>query len=150
MSGVRKHFWHDVSRWCGGVSRPWKYGFSGCMPAVVSSTDGSYSAGTREPERRRRWSRASKNARNVSRISSEVITRPSLWTRLAGPRARRRLQSHATRDTTGDPAGGDGRAEDETHQRAERTGCRVAHHEQVGHRGLEPPVQHRRAARLRD
>ena len=41
MSGVRKHFWHVVSRWCGGASTPWKYGLSGCMPAVVSSTDGS-------------------------------------------------------------------------------------------------------------
>ena len=24
MSGVRKHFWHEVSRWYGGVSRPVK------------------------------------------------------------------------------------------------------------------------------
>ena len=46
MSGVRKHFWQEVRRWCGGFSRPWKYGLSGCMPAVVSRTDGSCSAGT--------------------------------------------------------------------------------------------------------
>ncbi len=41
MSGVRKHFWTDASRWCGGASSPAKYALSGCIPAVVSSTDGS-------------------------------------------------------------------------------------------------------------
>ena len=41
MSVVRKHFWHEVSRATGGSSSPRKYGLNGCMPAVVSSTDGS-------------------------------------------------------------------------------------------------------------
>ena len=41
MSVVRKHFWHEVRRGCGGGSWPRKYGLNGCMPAVVSSTDGS-------------------------------------------------------------------------------------------------------------
>ena len=35
---VRKHFWTVVSL-AGGSSS--QYGFSGCMPAVVRSTDGS-------------------------------------------------------------------------------------------------------------
>ena len=41
MSVVRKTFWHDVRRGCGGFSSPRKYGLKGCIPAVVSSTDGS-------------------------------------------------------------------------------------------------------------
>ena len=41
MSTVRKHFWQEVSRREGGSSSPRKYGLSGCIPAVVSSTDGS-------------------------------------------------------------------------------------------------------------
>ncbi len=41
MSGVRKTFWHEVRRREGGSSSPRKYGLKGCMPAVVSSTDGS-------------------------------------------------------------------------------------------------------------
>src|SRR3954470_21577103 len=85
MSGVRKHFWQLVSRWCGGFSRPWKYGFSGCMPAVVSSTDGSCSAGTSDPDGSRLWSRLSKKLRKRSRISSEVIAPES------------RLHAHARR-----------------------------------------------------
>src|SRR4051794_5936396 len=47
------------------------------MPAVVSSTDGSCSAGTSEPEGSRLWSRVSKKLRKRSRISSDV-TRLSL------------------------------------------------------------------------
>src|SRR3954462_5126398 len=85
MSGVRKHFWQLVSRWCGGFSRPWKYGFSGCMPAVVSSTDGSCSAGTSDADGSRLWSRLSKKLRKRSRISSEVIAPES------------RLRAHARR-----------------------------------------------------
>src|SRR4051812_30857909 len=73
MSGVRKHFWQLISRWCGGFSRPWKYGLSGCMPAVVSNTDGSCSAGTSDADGSRLWSRLSKKLRKRSRISSEVI-----------------------------------------------------------------------------
>src|SRR5687767_6820598 len=72
MSVVRKDFWHVVSRMSGGVSLPRKYGLSGCMPAVVRSTDGSYSAGTSENDGRRLWSRSSKKLRKDSRISSEV------------------------------------------------------------------------------
>src|SRR3954463_3862548 len=85
MSGVRKHFWQLVSRLCGGFSRPWKYGLSGCMPAVVSSTDGSCSAGTSDPDGSRLWSRLSKKLRKRSRISSEVIAPES------------RLRAHARR-----------------------------------------------------
>src|SRR3954471_18596303 len=85
MSGVRKHFWQLVSRWCGGFSRPWKYGLSGCMPAVVSSTDGSCSAGTGKATGSRLWSRLSKKLRKRSRISSEVIAPES------------RLRAHARR-----------------------------------------------------
>src|SRR3954463_12413015 len=72
MSVVRKLFWHEVSRRDGGSSSPRKYGLSGCMPAVVSSTDGSYVAGTSELEGSRLWSRATKKSRKVRRISSEV------------------------------------------------------------------------------
>ena len=60
MSVVRKHFWTDASRGCGGVSSPRKYGTSGCMPAVVSSTEASDAAGTSDAEASRRWSRRSK------------------------------------------------------------------------------------------
>src|SRR3954453_16823080 len=72
MSVERKHFWQVVRRLCGGFSCPRKYGLSGCMPAVVSSTDGSYVAGTSELEGSRLWSRATKKSRKVRRISSEV------------------------------------------------------------------------------
>ena len=41
MSTVRKHFWDVVSRCAGGCSTPRKYGLSGCMPALMSSVDGS-------------------------------------------------------------------------------------------------------------
>jgi hypothetical protein len=54
MSVVRKHFWTVVSRCAGGSSWPRKYGLSGCIPAVVRSTDGSYVAGTSEADGRRR------------------------------------------------------------------------------------------------
>src|SRR3954469_579941 len=75
MSVVRKHFWQVVSRLCGAFSRPRKYGLSGCMPAVVSSTGGSQSAGTSEPDGRRLWSRCSKKERKASRISSDDMVR---------------------------------------------------------------------------
>ena len=58
MSGVRKHFWHEVSRMCGGVSRPVKYGLSGCIPALMSSVEGSL-RGISEADGCRRWSRCS-------------------------------------------------------------------------------------------
>ena len=60
MSVVRKHFWTLARRGCGGVSSPRKNGTSGCMPAVVSSTVGSYEDGTSDAEGRRLWSCASK------------------------------------------------------------------------------------------
>jgi hypothetical protein len=53
MSVARKHFCTVTSRFDGGLSRPRKYGFSGCIPAVVRSTEGSNVAGTSEPDRRR-------------------------------------------------------------------------------------------------
>src|SRR3954467_10762480 len=75
MSVERKHFWQLVRRGCGGVSMPEKYGLSGCMPAVVSRTDGSNVAGTTEAAGSRRCPRDSKYDRKVSRISSEVTAR---------------------------------------------------------------------------
>ena len=51
MSTVRNVFWQVVTRGWGGVSTPWKYGLSGCMPATVNSADGSCSAGTSEDGR---------------------------------------------------------------------------------------------------
>src|SRR4051794_6281177 len=75
MSTVRKHFWHDVSRWLGGFSSPRKYGLKGCIPAVVRSTEGSYDEGTSDADGMRRWPRSSKNDRYFSRISS-ALTRP--------------------------------------------------------------------------
>ena len=60
MSVVRKQRWQVVSRRLGGSSSPRKYGFSGCMPAVVRSTDGSCTDGTSDAEGRRRWPRSSK------------------------------------------------------------------------------------------
>ena len=63
MSTVRKTFWQLVSRGAGGVSWPRKYGFSGCIPATVSSADGSCAEGTSDAEGMRRWPRSSKNAR---------------------------------------------------------------------------------------
>ena len=50
MSVVRKHFWTSARRGAGGSSRPRKYGLKGCMPAVVSSTEGSWTEGTSEAE----------------------------------------------------------------------------------------------------
>src|SRR5215212_4573789 len=72
MSVVRKHFWHVVSRGCGGSSWPRKYGRSGCIPAVVSSTDGSYEDGTSDPDACSLWPRSWKKSRNAARISGEV------------------------------------------------------------------------------
>ncbi len=63
MSVERKHFWQLVSRVRGGCSTPWKYGLSGCIPAVVNSTEGSCVAGTSDAERSRWWPRCSKNER---------------------------------------------------------------------------------------
>ena len=60
MSVVRKHFWTEAIRSCGGFSSPRKYGTSGCMPAVVSSTVASDDAGTSDADAKRRWSRCSK------------------------------------------------------------------------------------------
>ncbi len=62
MSGVRNVGWQVTTRGCGGRSPPRKYGFSGCIPAIVNSADGSSSAGISDAEGSRRWSRASKNS----------------------------------------------------------------------------------------
>src|SRR5918997_5863816 len=43
------------------------------MPAVVSSTDGSYEGGTSDAEGTRRWPRSSKKDRKSSRISAAVM-----------------------------------------------------------------------------
>ena len=63
MSVVRKHFWTSVRRGAGGFSRPRKYGLKGCMPAVVSSTEGSWTLGTSEAEGTTLWPRSAKNER---------------------------------------------------------------------------------------
>ena len=44
---------------------------NGCIPAVVSSTDGSYDDGINDADGMRLWSRSSKNERYVSRISAD-------------------------------------------------------------------------------
>src|SRR3954451_12318887 len=75
MSTVRKHFWHEVRRCAGGSSSPRKNGLNGCIPAVVSSTDGSYEGGTSDAEAMRRGPRSSKNARKRSLISAAFIGR---------------------------------------------------------------------------
>ncbi len=63
MSGVRKHFWHDVSLGLGGASSPRKYGLKGCIPAIVSSVEVSSGAGISDAEGTRRWPRSSKKDR---------------------------------------------------------------------------------------
>jgi hypothetical protein len=73
MSVVRKDFWQDVSRLFGGSSSPRKYGLKGCIPAVVSSTLGSYELGTSDADGMRRCPLRSKNDRNRSRISAAFI-----------------------------------------------------------------------------
>ncbi len=50
MSAVRKVFWQLAARACGGCSEPRKYGFSGCIPAIVNSADGSCSVGISEAD----------------------------------------------------------------------------------------------------
>ncbi len=60
MSVVRKQRWQEVSRRAGGSSMPIMYGFSGCIPAVVRSTEGSCELGTSEADGRRRCPRSSK------------------------------------------------------------------------------------------
>jgi hypothetical protein len=56
------------------------------MPAVVSSTEGSYEDGTSEAEGIRLWSRSSKNDKNCSRISSAVTGGQSRRRGLSGLR----------------------------------------------------------------
>src|SRR4051794_34596426 len=80
MSVVRKQRWTSATRGAGGSSRPRKYGLKGCIPAVVSSTEGSCKEGTSEAEGTIRWPRSSKNERYVLRISSAFM-RPSLGMR---------------------------------------------------------------------
>ena len=59
----------------------------GCMPAVVSSTDGSYDGRHERRRRHARWSRSSKKDRKRSRISAAFIA-PESRQPAAGIRAR--------------------------------------------------------------
>ena len=72
ISTVRKHFWTEQSRLCGGASSPRKYGVICCMPAVVSNTVGSL-IGTREEDGTSRWPFDSKNETNAARTSAPVM-----------------------------------------------------------------------------
>jgi hypothetical protein len=47
-------------------------GFSGCIPAIVSSVETSSAGGPSEPRARRTWPFSSKNERKPSRISAVV------------------------------------------------------------------------------
>src|SRR3954468_18951265 len=105
MSTVRKTFWQLVKRLYGGVSCPWKYGLSGCIPALMSSVDGSWAVGTSDADGSRRWSRDSKKARNRSRISSVVMEGCSL-----GAAAARDRHPHRLREPLDAPARGPHRA----------------------------------------
>src|SRR5512137_1571937 len=42
MSPVRMHFWQSHSRLPAGCASPSRYGTSGCIPAVVNRTVGSF------------------------------------------------------------------------------------------------------------
>ena len=63
MSVVRKQRWTSATRGAGGLALPRKYGLKGCIPAVVSSTEGSSTEGTSEAEGTILWPRSSKNDR---------------------------------------------------------------------------------------
>src|SRR3712207_5685963 len=114
MSVVLKHFWTVTRRLDGGRSSPRKYGLSGCIPAVVRRTDGSYVAGTSEPDARRRWPFVSKKERKPSRRSSLVripAIVPAARARFGARLARPRDGSRAARADFGvTPEQGAGRA----------------------------------------
>ena len=63
MSVVRKQRCTSATRFAIGSSRPRKARLNGCIPAVVSSTEGSCWAGTSEAEGTMRCPRSSKNFR---------------------------------------------------------------------------------------
>src|SRR3954452_2575160 len=71
MSVVRTHFWTLTPRLYGGVSWPRKYGLNGTMPADTNSSVGS--SRIRDALGTTVWSRASKWARNLLRISAVSI-----------------------------------------------------------------------------
>src|SRR3954451_10499162 len=73
MSTVRKQRCTSVMRDAGGSSSPRKYGLNGCIPAVVSRTEGSWTEGTSEAEGTILCSRAAKKDRYVSRISCALM-----------------------------------------------------------------------------
>jgi hypothetical protein len=73
MSFVRKHFWIDIRRFCGGCDRPMKYGFICSMPAVVNSSVYSSGGGISDEEGTRRCPRSSKKRVKSKRISDEFI-----------------------------------------------------------------------------
>ena len=62
ISPVRRHFCTSVRRLPAGCSCPIRYGTRGCIPAVVNSTEGSFS-GMSEAEGITLWPRSSKNFR---------------------------------------------------------------------------------------
>src|SRR3954468_11924845 len=77
MSVVRKHFCTSATLGAGGSSRPRKQGLNGCIPAVVSSTEGSCTDGTSDAEDTILCPRSSKKDRYVRPVSS-TLTRRSL------------------------------------------------------------------------
>ena len=74
MSVVRKTFWYVVSRVAGGSFWPRKYGFRGCMPALMSSVDVSSGGGITGADGSRVWLFSSKKRRKPSRMSAVVRT----------------------------------------------------------------------------
>src|SRR5918992_5872646 len=72
MSVARKHFWWVVSNAAGASFWPRKYGFNGCMPALISSVEVSSGGGISGAEGSRRWPLDSKYRRKPSRSSGVV------------------------------------------------------------------------------
>src|SRR2546421_11043940 len=78
MSTARKHFCTDVRRDAGGGSSPRKNGLNGCIPAVVSSTEGSSVGGTSEAEGTSMWPRSTKCSTKERRIAAESIAKEAI------------------------------------------------------------------------
>src|SRR3989344_8550415 len=72
MSCVRTHFWTFANRFPSGCFCPIRYGTKGCMPAVLKSTEGSFS-GTSEAEGIILCPLFSKNFKNLDLISFDCI-----------------------------------------------------------------------------
>src|SRR5688572_32778528 len=73
MSPVRTHFCESARRLPSGCGSPSRYGTSGCMPAVVNSTVGSFS-GRSEADGMILCPCRSKNVKNFLRMSLPVIS----------------------------------------------------------------------------